>query len=118
VDSTKCYQVKPSLFSQYNSEYQNSETIEEVYGFMTFRVVGVECHMFTMFVSKEYRGAKYSAEMAAKVEEVAKERGCKVLVSYVNLPAPYPEVSLACQFKFGFKIAVVNVNQIVLRKDL
>jgi hypothetical protein len=118
VDSTKCSQAKQHLFSEYYSEYHEAETIIEPYGFMTFQVIGEECHIFTMFVGKEYRGSKYSAEMAKKVEDVAISRGCKVAIGYVTWPSPYPEVSLACQFKYGFKIDKINQNQIILRKEL
>lgn len=118
MDSIKCCQHKQHLFSEYYKEYHEAETLVEPYGFIVFQVIGTSCHLFTCFVNKDFRGNKYSAELTKKMEDVAIERGCSEVISYVTFPSPYPEVSLACQFKHGFKIDKVNQNQIILRKEL
>lgn len=118
MDLTKCCQLKQHQFESFFKEYHGSEVLFKPYGFMAYQILGEECHIFIAFVYKEYRGLKYSAELAKEIECIGHSKGCNTLVSHITLPSPCPDVSLQCQLNYGFKIDKIIENQIILKKRI
>lgn len=105
-----------SLFEKWFKEYHDFDVIKTKNGFMTYKIDGKVCFIIDMFALE--RGKGESAILADMVTAIARSKGCTSLVGFINLPSPYPEISLVAQIKYGFKIDKVYENKIVLKKEI
>lgn len=118
MEPTNCPTFNPQAYKGWFKEYMSVEVLECEKGFMTYKMDSDNCVIFDMFVLPEFRGSKGSAEMADIISKKALSHGCKFLIGFVNFPSPYPEQSLLCQLRYGFKIKEVTENKIILIKEI
>ena len=118
MEVTNYHMQRIPHFEKWFNEYMGVEVIQCEHGFMTYRIQDDVCVIYDMYVDPESRGNKVSAKMADMITVKAIEEGCKSLIGFVNIPSPYPEQSLLCQLKYGFKIKELLPNKIVLEKEI
>lgn len=107
-----------NLYAEYIKERENRETIEKPWGFITYSIDGELCDIDSVYVVPEYRRSKAASTLADEVVEIAKAKGCKTLVGYVDPEANNAHASIQVQFGYGFKFHSVRNNLLVFTKDI
>lgn len=107
-----------SLYANYLHECGHSAIIESEHGFMTYRVLGPECYIVDVYVEPKYRRTHLCFDMADKVAEIARKRGCTLLTGSVNLQIKDPTASMQMLLAYGFKILKCDPSIIWVGKKL
>lgn len=92
-----------SLMSKYKKEYFGIETLEDDKGFCTFSMNGDNCYIEDVFVVEEERNKGVASMYVDVVSQVAKDKGCKNLITTVNLGGLTPDRSMSVILSYGFK---------------
>jgi len=91
----------PSLYGQYIKEREGVDILEDEYGFITFKFIDNEtCYIVDVFVVEEMRRNNVASKYAKKVEDIAKERGCKYMLGSIS--------TLANNFNASEKLMMAN----------
>lgn len=106
------------MYKEWLKEYHKIEVYETEYGFLTYAIDKDVCLFSEIFISKEFRKNNKTLEIAKEVENIAKKQNCKKIISFINLPSPYPEYSLKAHINFGFKIKAFENCRVFLQKDI
>lgn len=122
-----------SLRAKYNLIVNGMNTLEKEDGFMDYRLGFLDkdsdqkslvMDIQRIFVDEAKRGQGYAGQLVdeaiALVEkELEKdEKKVKRLLGHVQGPDGMKETSLKAQFKYGFKIAKIEMDHIILVKEL
>ncbi len=105
-----------SLFAQYSEERFSSQTIEESWGFITFRLSGEICMIQDQFIIPEERGTgrgKKLLEQAAQMVPEAKHFWSQVCISDSGA-----NETLQKALHIGFQMIKAEENRIILMKEI
>lgn len=112
------------MYSKYLKESQNKEMLETPYGFLTYGfncVPGVSfphCYIEDLYVVPSVRKTHVATEMADKVADIARERGCKLLFGSVNAKSSDPNRSLLVLQAYGMRLCSIATDTLYMIKDL
>lgn len=110
-----------SLYSKCIMEKEGKEIIEEEHGYATYEFLEDNtCYIVDIFVEKEYRNDLYASKLADKITDIAKERGCTMLVGSVCLDMGGVDSSVKVLHKYGMRISHIddNDNMIYFKKEI
>ena len=110
-----------SLYSKYIMEREGKGIVEKEHGYATYEFCQDNiCYIIDIFVEKEYRNVKYASELADEITEIAKERGCKILVGSVCLETKGVDASVKVLYGYGMRISHIdgNENMIYFKKEI
>lgn len=107
-----------SLYADYLKERTSLEVIEEPYGFVTYYLNGNECYLQDIYIIPSERKNHKARSLADRVSEIAKEKGCTILVGSVSVLAKNPEASLLVLISYGMKLHSLANDLIIFKKEL
>jgi predicted GNAT family acetyltransferase len=107
-----------SLYSQYNSECRNKQTIENDNGFLVYSIDHGILYIEDYFVTPEHRGTGLLEDMASFAIEIGKSKGCKQLLGSVDIQTKDSTVCVEKLIKYGMKIYSLKGNVIYFMKDI
>lgn len=107
-----------SLYAQYLKEREDFEIVENEDGFATFKVEGPECYIRDIYVVPHKRQFGIAAKMANTISEIAKNRGCRVLLGSVSPKANHPTASIKVLLSYGFKFLKADDKLILFSKEI
>lgn len=107
-----------SLYGDYILEREGREIVESEHGFASYKIMGSECYIQEIYVVPEMRTTKIASQMADKIAELAKEKGCKYLTGSVCPTMNGATTSLRVLLSYGFKLAKSEENLIWMIKEL
>lgn len=108
-----------SLYGQYLAEREDKEIIESNEGFATYKIFSNgECYLQDLYVIPEKRKSGLATEMANKVVEIAKERGCKTLIGSVCSDDKSATRNMKVFLTYGMQIHNIIGNMIFLQKNI
>lgn len=107
-----------SLFSDYHKELGIKQVIESEHGFILYSILGNDCYIEDVYVVPEQRKSRVCWEMADKVVEEAKSKGCKLLIGTVIPTANNSTTSLKMLLSYGFKPRGQNNQAIIFTKEI
>lgn len=107
-----------TLYSRYLKEREDFECIESDLGFATYKCQGHECYLRDIYVIPEQRKSRIAWDMADKVVEIAKSKGCTVLLGSVALNSKSPKASHDVLKAYGFKFLKELPNLIIYSKEI
>jgi GNAT superfamily N-acetyltransferase len=73
-----------SNYGLYLEELEGIEILESNRGFATYNTKGDELWIYDVFVRPDYRGCGIAKRYFDELEEIAKERNCKYMVTLTN----------------------------------
>ena len=108
-----------NMYKEYIQERQLCEFLESKHSFVTYNIQDDVCYLQDMFICKPFRGQGLSRKLTKAIEGIALEKGCKYLVTSINLTQPGNNVinektALSC----GFKEKMQNKEGIYYYKEL
>lgn len=107
-----------SLYAEYIKEREDFETVEDEYGFATYKIINNEVYLRDIFTLKEYRQLSMGKKLAEKVMEIAKEKGCTKLLGTVVPSALGSSLSMKLFLSYGMKLKSSSNDFIILEMDL
>ena len=108
-----------SLYAEYLKERENKEILEENQGFATYRILeNSVCYIIDIYVQMEARKSGLATEMANKISELAKSRGCTHLMGSVCVDANNATESMKVLLAYGMKVFKTEDSMIYFKKDL
>ena len=107
-----------SKWAEFYLEQDGTKTIEEPYGFITYKISGDECLIPHFYVDKENRSLKKGLELADKVRIEAINNGCKYLSCVLYSINPFVTNNMRIFINYGFEVVGVSGDFILLRKTL
>lgn len=109
----------PSLYARYIEEREGKHIVESDKGFATYSFHPDEtCYITDIYVLPDFRQDGVASELANKIVEVAKEKGCKTLVGSVCPRAKGSTTSLKVLLGYGFDLWYSTGEMIFFRKDI
>lgn len=107
-----------SLYGRYIKEYSNTDIYESNEGFFTFRINDDECFVEDLYIAPEYRRDGMGNKFANKIENIAKENGCKYIMCTVCKNASDPNRSSLFIRNNGYIVDKVTDNGIFYKKEI
>lgn len=108
-----------SLYAQYIRERENKDIIESDKGFATFKTFhNGECYLQDLYVVPSERKTGLATEMANKIVEIAKERGCNTLIGSVSTEDQHATKNLKIFLNYGMEIYKIVGTMIFLKKNI
>lgn len=108
----------PSLYAQYILEREGRHCIETEEGYATYDIRGQECHLVDIYVIPTHRKNGIASELADRVANEAKDRGCKYLLGSVVPTANGATDSLKALLAYKMQLLKADVNFIWLAKEI
>lgn len=103
----------------YIAEREDKDIIETDKGFATFKTFeNGECYLQDLYVTPDYRKTGLATEMADRVVEIAKERGCDTLVGTIASNDKNSTRNMKVFLGYGMEISTVTDSMIFLRKRI
>ena len=94
------------------------DILEDDQGFASFLIAGDECYIEDLYIRPQHRRNYKAFGFGDELKTIAKEKGCKYLVTTVNLNNVDPSTSLKGILAFGFKVISANNNVILAKMEL
>lgn len=107
-----------SLWADYVRERLGWETLEVEGGFISFSLSGTEFTVEELYVRPELRGGPLAKRLADEAFRVARESGAKRVWAKVVPGLPGSEHALKSNLHYGFRLAGVKGNDIILVKEV
>lgn len=92
-----------NLYAQYLKERENKELIEKEFGFCIYEMAKPFMYIADVFVSKENRKKGHAADFVEEIKQIAKEAGCKHIITGFCLKANNWKISKRVIQKLGFE---------------
>lgn len=108
-----------SLYGDYIKERENKEIIENEYGFATYQFLPEgRCYITDIYIHPDHRCIGAAALLADRIADIAKDKGCKVLLGSVCPQANHSTESLKILLAYGFKLDCAEKNFILFAKEI
>lgn len=107
-----------SHYASYLKERLGLITIENDYGFITYRINGDECFITDFYVAEEYRNTGKGTAFFDTLTNIATEAGCTHLMGSVHVNSATSSSALIMALKYGFKLHKTDSTYVYLRKGL
>ena len=98
------------LYAEYLLEREGKHLIEKDYGFCVYEIMDEYAYIAEIYILKDKRKKGLGKEFVKEVEEIAKEEGCKYLLSSFCLNANNWDISRKALKATGFKYFSKNKN--------
>ena len=102
-----------SLFADYIQERLNKGIIESEDGFATYIIANEEVYIEDIYIVPAKRNTGLAAKMADEIAEIAKAKGCTVLVGSVAPQANGATDSLKVLLGYGMTLHSVQANGLI-----
>jgi len=106
------------MWLEYIKERTGAEVLEWEHGFAIYYLKKEECYIEEIYVQPEKRKDGYAAQMANKIVERAKEKGCKILTGSVSVGVKGDTDALKVLLAYGFSLYELRGNLIILDKEI
>ena len=110
--------MSSSLWASYLKERLDQDCIEYDWGFLSYKITGLVCDIFDLYVAPEEREKGYAKKLADEVTEIAKGRQCNTLVGYVWPGVRGSEISLQAMLNYGFVLLTNDGARTILTKGI
>jgi len=111
--------MKNSIYKDYIAERQKCKFLESPEGFATYSVGDNFYYIQDVYIKPECRGSGASHKLAKEIELMAKECGCKVLKTTINLwQAGKNYSNLYAILNYGFDLISCDRNVMYFEKRL
>jgi hypothetical protein len=107
-----------SLWADYHKERLDYDCVERDYGFMSFQCEPPVCRIYDFYVVPSERRSRKAWSIADEVSEIAKSKGCNLLVGYVWPSIKGSDVSMQAMLAYGFKLHSNDGDRIIMTKDI
>lgn len=107
-----------SLYADYIAEREGYHTIEDETFFVTFKKLGDALYVRDLYIAPEYRGNRMSTDVGNLTIELAKEFGCKALLTSVDKGTVNWERNREMILQFGYKQISEDGDFIQFQKEL
>lgn len=109
-----------SLYADYLKERTFDEIIEVDEGFATYRYVeeGRSVYIIDIYVRPEYREKGTASEIANRIAEIAKKKGCTSMIGTVQPSAKGSAIGLQVLIGYGMNLHSASNDVIIMRKDI
>lgn len=95
-----------------------SEVYESEKGWANFIIDAETCYIENIHVYPEFRKQGEASNIADKITEIAKERGCSFLIGSTNTTKPHIERSMMTLLSYGFKYLNSSNVSIFYKKEI
>lgn len=106
------------MWAEYIKEREGFEVLETDKGVATYKIMGEECYIKDIYVSKEHRRSGEAFKIGDHIAEMARINGCKRLSGTVVPSLGGSSESLQGLLKYGFKLHSASQDLIILVKEL
>ena len=107
-----------SLWSDYVEERLGWKTIEVEGGFITFSLAPPNAAIEEFYVKPELRGTSLAKRLADWAFRAAAEAKCSTMYARVTPGIPGCDHAMRSNLHYGFKLAGVRGNDIILQKEI
>lgn len=108
-----------SLYAKYIREREGKEIIETDDGFATYQIFdNGECYLQDIYIVPEKRNSGLATEIANKVSEIAKERGCNLLIGSVCVDDKCATRNMKVLLAYDMQVYKTAGTMIFLRKQI
>lgn len=109
-----------SLYSEYVKEREGKTVIENKDGFIKYSINKTEryCYLEDLFILPESRKNGIGQKMAEFVQILAKNEGCKKIITSVVPSAKGCDYSMKVVLKNGYRLRSAHENIIFFEKDI
>ena len=102
----------------YIKEREGFDSIVLEEGFISYKIFGEECYIRDIWADPDYRYKGVGTDLANRVTEIARAKGCKYLSGSVDPSKGDPTASTKALFAYGFKVFAAAQSAIWFRKDI
>jgi hypothetical protein len=107
-----------SHWANYIKERLGHDSIETESGFVSFKITGVVCEIFDIYIVPEERRGRKAWALVDEVVETAKQQKCTLLVGYIWPAFRGADESMKAHFAYGFRMSSVENGKITMMKDI
>jgi len=109
-----------NMYKDFIKERTDCEFIElDNKGWASYRINDKICTLYNVYVVPEERLKGTSQQLGVEVENIAREKGCKILITKVELTKEDGDrANLYSILKFGFKLKSSGTNYLVFVKEI
>lgn len=107
-----------SLYAEYLLEREGYSCLEDDDFFVTFKKLDDALYIRDMYISPNSRRKKKGTELGNMLEQLAKEEGCKALITSVDTGTQGWQASKKGIEKFGFKEIYTEESCIYYNKEI
>lgn len=107
-----------SLYAEYVKSREGFESVEEPYGFATYKITGKDCYIRDVYVLPQLRRQKAASDLCNKIKWIAKDVGCSTLITTVAPSANGSTDSLKAVLGYGFKLDSSQNDFIIFKIDI
>lgn len=106
------------LYAEYVAERQGLKSIWKPWGFVVYRIVGPECFMVDMHITKSERRTGKSRQLAEELASIARELGCELITANIYLKDPGANQTLAAALAQGFEVKSSGNDVLLIAKEI
>lgn len=109
-----------NLYKSFIQERMRCEFLEyENVGWASYSIVNSVCNLQNVYIAPEERKKGYSQKIGKEIENIAKENGCKVLKTSIEIfDNQENRANLYAILKFGFNLVNAGNNSLVFLKRI
>lgn len=107
-----------SLWARYFLEREGVECIEEEYAVASYKIEGEVCYLQDVYIVPEKRQMGLASSIADRVGALAKEKGCKYLVSSVCFKDPHVDRNIKVLHGYGMSVLRGEGTMLYFKKEL
>jgi GNAT superfamily N-acetyltransferase len=107
-----------SLFAAYQKELWSYETIEVEAGFICYQEFPEHIYLAELYVSPDLRRSGLATRLTKQVENLAREKRKRHLISRIDLAQGGSAESLRAHLAYGFSPYLAEAGKIWLKKEL
>ena len=107
-----------SFYADYLRERTNDEIIETDKGFATYRYVDKSVYIIDIYVHPDFRQTKEASTIADNIVEMARKKGCNMLLGSVVPSNKDSTTSLKVLLGYGMSLASSSNDFIVFKKEI
>ena len=110
--------AQPSLYARYLLEREDLHTLEEEYGFASYKFGDDYVYITDIYVLSDIRQKGLASALADKIAEIASKNGKTRLIGSVDVSANNCTESAKALLGYGFKLHNVEQNLIYFVKEI
>lgn len=108
-----------SLWADYVKEREGLDVLEKDYGFVCYKFfLPDECFVQAIYIRPQDRKNGIGTQLAKELEEMAREKGCKIMTCKIDHLEMNATLSLQAILSYGFKVIAADKQVIYLAKEM
>lgn len=105
------------LFAEYIKERQGLELIQDYEGgFCSYRIVGRECYLADIYVSKGKRKIGQGGALLGEIIKQALKNNCELITANIHLKDPNANDTLKAAQACGFRVVACDQDVLLISK--